>query len=46
MATEQRADSTTELEDVMDDIRHELVRRVAAADRDENREIFDALEIE
>jgi hypothetical protein len=31
---------------VMADIRQELIRRVAAADRDANREIYDALETE
>ena len=43
-------DDTTEpsspLDEVMDDIRRELVQRVAAADREANREIYDALEDE
>ena len=34
------------LDDVMDDIRRELVLRVAKADRDEHRDIYDALENE
>jgi hypothetical protein len=46
MATEEGADSVSPLDEVMDDIRRELVRRVAAADREENRDIYDALEDE
>lgn len=46
MATEEETESGTPLDDVMEDIRRELVRRVAAADRDANREIYDALEHE
>ncbi|WP_254822381.1 hypothetical protein [Haloglomus halophilum] len=46
MATEEGADSASPLDEVMDDIRRELVRRVAAADREENRDIYDALEDE
>ena len=46
MATEEETDSTTPLDDVMEDLRRELVRRVAAADRDANRELYDALENE
>jgi hypothetical protein len=46
MATEEDATSGSPLDDVMEDIRRELVQRVAAADRDANREIYDALEIE
>ena len=46
MATEEGTESTSPLDEVMDDIRGELVRRVAAADRDANREIYDALENE
>jgi hypothetical protein len=34
------------LDDAMDDIRRELVLRVARADRDEHREIYDARESE
>ena len=38
-------DDTSELsfDEVGDDIRQELVQRVAAADREANREIYDAL---
>lgn len=39
MATE----SESPLDEVMDDIRGELVKRIAAADRDANRDIYDAL---
>ncbi|MGQ4557668.1 hypothetical protein [Halobellus sp. GM3] len=46
MATEDPAESGTSLDEVMEDIRRELVRRVAGADRDANREIYDALENE
>jgi hypothetical protein len=46
MATEEGADSVSPLDEVMDDIRRELVRRVAAADREENRDLYDALEDE
>jgi len=46
MATEQGAESDSPLDAVMEDIRHELVRRVAAADREANREVYDALEDE
>jgi hypothetical protein len=46
MATEEGADSSTPLDNVMEDIRRELVRRVAASDRDANRDIYDALENE
>jgi death-on-curing protein len=46
MATEEDAASRSPLDDVMEDIRRELVQRVAAADRDANREIYDALETE
>ncbi len=34
------------LDEVMDDIRRELVQQVATADRDANRDIYDALENE
>jgi len=37
------AESPSPLDEVMDDIRRELVQRVAAADREANREIYDAL---
>ena len=46
MATEEGAETTSPIDDVMDDLRRELVRRVAAADRDANREVYDALEDE
>ena len=36
----------TPYDDAMDDIRRELVLRVARADRDEHREIYDARESE
>ena len=46
MATEEDSESGSPLDEVMDDIRRELVQRVAAADRDANRDIYDALENE
>lgn len=46
MATEEKTGERTPLDDVMDDIRRELVLRVAKADRDEHRDIYDALENE
>lgn len=46
MATEEGAEPASPLDEVMEDIRGELVRRIAAADRDENRDIYDALEHE
>ncbi len=46
MATENGAESGSPLDEVMEDIRRELVRRVAADDRDANRDIYDALETE
>jgi hypothetical protein len=46
MATEEKASERIPLDDVMEDIRRELVLRVAKADRDEHREIYDALENE
>ncbi|MFC6770836.1 hypothetical protein [Halorubrum salinum] len=46
MATEDRVESSSPLDEVMEDIRRELVRRVAAGDRDANRDIYDALENE
>lgn len=46
MSTDDATESQSPLDDVMEDIRRELVRRVATADRDENREIYDALEHE
>ncbi|MFC7185489.1 hypothetical protein [Halorubrum yunnanense] len=46
MATEEGAETTSPIDDVMEDIRRELVRRVAANDRDANRDVYDALEDE
>ena len=46
MATEEKTGERTPLDDVMEDIRRELVLRVAKDDRDEHREIYDALEHE
>jgi hypothetical protein len=46
MATEEGAESGSPLDEAMEDIRRELVRRVAADDRDANRNIYDALETE
>lgn len=43
---EDTANGDPPLDDVMADIRRELVRRVAAADREANRAIYDALEDE
>jgi hypothetical protein len=46
MATGEESGDRTPLDDVMDDIRRELVLRVARADREEHRDIYDALENE
>lgn len=46
MATEEKTGERTPLDDVMEDIRRELVLRVAKADRDDHRDIYDALENE
>ena len=46
MTTEAQSAEVTPLDEVMEDIRRELVLRGAKADRDENREIYDALENE
>jgi hypothetical protein len=46
MATGEETETTSPLDEVMEDIRQELVRRVAAADRDANRDVYDALEDE
>jgi len=46
MATEEGAEPTSPLDDAIEDIRRELVRRVAADDRDSNRDVYDALEDE
>lgn len=44
MATEEGTESASPLDDVMEDIRRELVQRVAAADREANRDIYDELD--
>ncbi len=46
MATEEESSEGSPLDQVMDDIRRELVLRVARSDRDDHREIYDALENE
>jgi hypothetical protein len=46
MSTDDTSESQSPLDAVMDDIRRELVQRVAAADWDNNRDIFGALEDE
>lgn len=46
MATEEGTDPVSPLDEVMEDIRRELVRRVASQDRNTNRDIYDALETE
>ena len=46
MATEEQPAESTPLDEVMNEIRRELILRAAKADRDENREIYDALENE
>ena len=46
MPTDDPAELSSLFDQVMDDIRRELVQRVAAADREANREIYDALEDE
>jgi hypothetical protein len=46
MPTEEGTESGSPLDEVMEDIRRELVHRVAADDRDANRDIYDALEHE
>ena len=44
MATEEGTETVSPFDNVMEDIRRELVRRAAADDRDSNRDIYDALE--
>jgi hypothetical protein len=46
MAVEDDTGEETPLDQVMEDIRRELVLRVAKADRDEHRDVYDALENE
>ena len=43
MAAEEGADVEAPIDRVMADIRHELVLRAARADREEHRDIYDAL---
>lgn len=45
MATEDQTE-TTSLDEIMADIRQELVRRVATHDRESNRDIYDVLDTE
>ena len=44
MATEEGTETTSPLDEVMEGIRRELVRRVAAEDLNANRYVHDALE--
>lgn len=46
MATEEGTETPSQLDEVMEDIRREIVRRVAAQDREANRDVYDALEDE
>jgi hypothetical protein len=46
MAIEEGTETTSPLDEVMEDVRRELVRRVAADDRNANRDVYDALEDE
>jgi hypothetical protein len=46
MTSDTHTGDRTPLDDVMEDIRRELVLRVATADRHEHRDIYDALENE
>ncbi|WP_192918582.1 hypothetical protein [Salinigranum salinum] len=46
MTSDSHTGDRTPLDDVMDDIRRELVLRVAKADREKHRDIYDALEHE
>jgi hypothetical protein len=46
MSTEEGAETASPLDEVMADIRRELVQRFAKRDRNENRDIYDALEDE
>lgn len=43
MSTDERTDERTPLDDVMAEIRREIVVRAARADREDHREIYDAL---
>lgn len=44
--TEKETEESTQLDEVMEDIRREIVLRAAKEDRDEHRDIYDALEVE
>ena len=46
MEAEEETEFTSPIDEVVEDIRRELVQRVAAADRDANRDVYDALEDE
>lgn len=46
MATEEEATEKPPVDEVMEDIRRELVRELAKADRNRHRDIYDALEDE
>lgn len=46
MAAENGAEVVSPMDEVMVDIRRELVRRVGVVDRGENRGIYDVLETE
>ena len=46
MVAEEGSELEAPLDRVMEDIRRELVLRVAKADREEHRDIYDALEDE
>jgi hypothetical protein len=46
MAVEDDTGDESPLDRAMEDIRRELVLRVAKADRDEHRDVYDALENE
>jgi hypothetical protein len=46
MGSEEGMDRCSPPDDEIENIRGALVRRVAAADRDANREIYDTLETE
>jgi len=46
MATEDGTETDSPLNEVVADIRRELVQRVAAEDRNTNRDVYDALENE
>jgi hypothetical protein len=46
MATGEGTEKTSPLDEVTGEIRRELFRRVAADDRNANRDVYDALEHE